>query len=138
MNKVITPTKLLAISAVIFVTAALVSLPYQNQVANAAPAKRYQIIVTLTDVPAGAEDLEVNATIFGPGYIAAQEKIVSSPSEGDVVSFVFRVPSVNTVDRVSVCGNSHPEDFTLSSCEPSLSLPNQGSKPIRVDYSYPT
>jgi hypothetical protein len=136
MNKVITPTKILAISAVIFVTAALVSLPYQNQVANAAPAKRYQIIVTLTDVPAGAEDLEVNATIFGPGYIDAQEETVSSPSEGDVVSFVFRVPSVNNVDRVSVCGNT--EDFTLSSCEPSLSLPSQGSKPIRVDYSYPT
>ena len=136
MDKVITPTKILAISAVIFVTAALVSLPYQNQVANAAPTKRYQIIVTLTDVPAGAEDLEVNATIFGPGYIAAQETIVSSPSEGDVVSFVFRVPSGNNVDRVSVCGNT--EDFTLSSCEPSLSLPTQGSKPIRVDYSYPT
>lgn len=136
MNKVITTTKLLATIAVIFVTAALVTLPYQNQVANAAPTKRYQIIVTLTDVPAGAEDLEVNATIFGPGYIDAQEETVSSPSEGDVVRFVFRVPSENTVDRVSVCGNT--EDFTLSSCEPSQSLPSQGSKPIRVDYSYPT
>jgi hypothetical protein len=135
MNTV-TPTKLLATIAVIFVTAALVSLPYQNQVANAAPAKRYQIIVTLTDVPAGAEDLEVNATIFGPGYIDAQEETVSNPSEGDVVRFVFRVPSENTVDRVSVCGNT--EDFAESSCEPSQSLPSQGSKPIRVEYSYPT
>ena len=131
----LTSKLVLAIIAVVLATA-LITLPYQNQVANAAPAKRYQVYVTLTDVPANAEDLIVNATIFGQSYIDADDTIVSSPSEGDVVSFVFRVPSVNNVDRLSVCGNT--EDFTLSSCEPSLSLLNKGSKPIRVDYSYPT
>lgn len=75
-------TKLLAIIAVIFVTAALVTLPYQNQVANAQSTKRYDIRVTLTSVPANAEDLIMNVTIFGPSYLAGfQETTVSSPSD---------------------------------------------------------
>jgi hypothetical protein len=65
MNKD-TATKLLAITAVIFVTATLISLPYQNQVANAAPSsKKYQVYVTLTNVPANAEDLQMNDYITG-------------------------------------------------------------------------
>ena len=48
--------------AVIFV-AALVTLPYQNQLANAAPTtKKYQIYVKLTGVPTNADNLVMNAT----------------------------------------------------------------------------
>ena len=92
MNEVATTpaSKLLAVIAVIFVVAVLVTLPYQSQVANAAPTKKIQITVTLTDVPANAEDLIVNATISGPNYIDAQETTIVSPSEGDVVKFVSR------------------------------------------------
>ena len=49
-------TKLLAIIAVFFLAAALITIPYQNQVANAAPGKKYQVYVTLTGVPANADD----------------------------------------------------------------------------------
>jgi hypothetical protein len=51
MNEVQTTKKLLAITVVILVAATLISLPYQNQVANAAPpGKKYQVYITLTDV----------------------------------------------------------------------------------------
>ncbi len=138
MNE-ITTTKVLVIIAVIFVTAALVTLPYQNQVADAAPpAKRYQVYVTLTDVPTNAEDLIVNVTIsrgFG-SVVQPQITTVTSPSEGDDVGkFVFRVPSGSNEDSVRVCGNT--DDFSVSSCE-LYPLPSQGGGPIRVDYSYPT
>jgi hypothetical protein len=137
MNEV-TATKLLAVIVVIFLTAALVTLPYQNQVANAAPAtKKYQFFVTLTDVPANAEDLKMNVTVTqGPGSpIAWQIKTVSSPSEGEVVKFVVKVPSGSNEDSFYVCGmqvNSH-----INSCE-YHSLPStEGGGPIRVDYTYP-
>jgi hypothetical protein len=135
MNEV-TTTKLLAITAVIFVTAALVSLPYQNQVANAAPAKRYQIVVTLIGVPANAEDLIVNASVTrGFSIVGAdQPKTVSSPSEGEVIKFAVRVPSGSNEDSFFVCGmqlNSH-----INSCEQNP-LPSKVSGPIKVDYAYP-
>ena len=64
MNGLTTTTKLLAILAVTFVTAALVTLPYQNQVATRHPAaKKYQVYVTLVSVPANAGNLLVNATL---------------------------------------------------------------------------
>jgi hypothetical protein len=136
MNEV-TTTKLLATIAVIFVTAALVTLPYQNQVANAAPAtKKYQFFVTLTDVPANAEDLTMNVTVtqgFVP--IAWQIKTVSSPSEGEVVKFVVKVPSGSNEDSFFVCGmqvNSH-----INSCEHHALPSTGGGGPIRVDYTYP-
>jgi hypothetical protein len=135
MNELTTTTKLLAILAVTFVTAALVTLPYQNQVANAAPMKKYQIYVTLIGVPANAEDLVVNATIFGPNYFAGyQETTVSSPSEGDTVKFVFKVPAGGNENSFYICGRQAPS--TTSSCE-LHSLPSTGGGPIRVDYTYP-
>jgi hypothetical protein len=135
MNEV-TTTKLLAVIAVIFVTAALVTLPYQNQVANAAPqVKKYQINVTLIGVPANAEDLVVNATLFGPNYFAGyQETTVSSPSEGEVVKFVFKVPAGGNENSFYICGRQAPS--TTSSCD-LHSLPSKGGGPIRVDYTYP-
>ncbi len=87
-------TKLSTIMALVIFVTALLTMPYQNQVANAASTKRYQIYVTLTGVPANAEELVVNATLFGPNYFAVyQEKTVSSPSEGEVVKLVFKVPA---------------------------------------------
>lgn len=136
MNEVTTTTKLLAVIAVIFLTAALVTLPYQNQVANAQSTNRYQFRVTLTDVPANAEDLEMNVTVtqgFGP--IAWQIKTVSSPSEGEVVRFAIRVPSGSNEDSFFVCGTQ--VDSGINSCE-HHSLPSTGGGgPIRVDYTYP-
>jgi hypothetical protein len=140
MNEVVTTpaSKLLAVIAVIFVAAALVTLPYQSQVANAAPTKKIQITVTLTDVPANAEDLIVNATISGPNYIDAQETTIVSPSEGDVVKFVFAVPSGSQATVFNVCGNT--EDFTLSSCDIPINQPlptKPGNSPIKVNVDYP-
>lgn len=139
MNEVPT-TKLLAVIAVIFVTAALISLPYQNQVANAQPTKRYQFIVTLTNVPSNAEDLIMNVTVIRmPFFVAVSDtqiKTVSSPSEDERIRFAVRVPSGSDENAFLVCGNT--EDLTLSSCD-LHSLPSErGGGPIRVDYSYPT
>jgi hypothetical protein len=135
MNAV-TTTKLLTITAVIFVTAALVTLPYQNQVANAAPMKKYQFFVTLIGVPANAEDLIMNATVtqgFAP--INWQIKTVSSPSEGQVVKFVVKVPSGGNEDSFFICGKRATSG--INSCE-HHSLPSTGGGgPIRVDYTYP-
>jgi hypothetical protein len=135
MNEVQTTKKLLAIIAVIFVTAVLVSLPYQNQVANAAPMKRYQAYVTLTDVPANAEALEVNATLNRDGAIL-QEQIVSSPSEGDTLKFVFKVPSGTSIIEFDVCANlqSDPDIFN---CDQHF-FNGKVSGPIRVNLAYPT
>jgi hypothetical protein len=134
MNEV--TTKLLATIAVIFVTAALVTLPYQNQVANAAPMKKYQFFVTLIGVPANAEDLIMNATVtqgFAP--INWQIKTVSSPSEGQVVKFVVKVPSGGNEDSFFICGKRATSG--INSCE-HHSLPSTGGGgPIRVDYTYP-
>jgi hypothetical protein len=135
MNE-IKPTKLLAIIAVIFVTAALVTLPYQSQVANAAPMKKYQVYVTLTGpVPANAENLVMNATL-NRAFALTQETTVSSPSEGDIVKFVFTVPSGTNIVDLVVCGaqQGSPE---LSDCN-VYSLPSKGGGPIRVNFAYPT
>jgi hypothetical protein len=117
----------------------LIILPYQSQVANAAPAKKYQIVVTLTGVPPIAEDLTVNATIGSPTYVDSQEATISSPSTGDIVKFIFRVPSGSVATVFNVCDNN--ADFTLSSCDISINQPlhTTGARsPIRVDYAYPT
>jgi len=134
MNEIKT-TKLLAIIAVIFVTAALVTLPYQSQVANAAPMKKYQVYVTLTGVPANADNLVMNATL-NRAFALTQETTVSSPSEGDVVKFVFTVPSGTNIVDLVVCGaqQGSPE---LSDCN-LYSLPSKGGGPIRVNFAYPT
>jgi hypothetical protein len=134
MNE-IKPTKLLAIIAVIFVTAALVTLPYQSQVANAAPMKKYQVYVTLTGVPANADNLVMNATL-NRAFALTQETTVSSPSEGDVVKFVFTVPSGTNIVDLVVCGaqQGSPE---LSDCN-LYSLSSKGGGPIRVNFAYPT
>ena len=139
MKELTTTTKLLAILAVTFVTAALVTLPYQNQVANAAPSsKKYQVYVTLTGVPANAEDLEVNATIIRmPFFVQVSEtqiKTVTSPTNGDTVKFVLTVPAGSNENNVLVCGNTF--DLSLSTCEVEP-LPTKGGGPIRVDYTYP-
>ena len=139
MKELTTTTKLLAILTVTFVTAALVTLPYQNQVANAAPSsKKYQVYVTLTGVPANAEDLEVNATIIRmPFFVQVSEtqiKTVTSPTNGDTVKFVFKVPAGSNENNVLVCGNTF--DLSLSTCEVEP-LPTKGGGPIRVDYTYP-
>jgi len=137
MNEIKT-TKLLAVIAVIFVSAALVTLPYQSQVANAAPTKKYQVYVTLTGVPANAEDLILNVTIMRlPFFVSVSEtqiKTVSSPSEGETVKFVLTVPAGSNENNVLVCGNT--SDLRLSSCEVEP-LPSKGGGPIRVDYTYP-
>ena len=139
MNEIKT-TKLLAVIAVIFVTAALVTLPYQSQVANAAaPAKKYQVYVTLTGVPANAEDLEMNVTIMRlPFFVAVSEtqiKTVSSPSEGETVKFVLTVPSGSNENNVFVCGTRVPSGINDCEVEP---LPSKGGGPIRVEYTYPS
>jgi hypothetical protein len=122
-----------AIAIIFFVTAALTTLPYQSQVADAQPTTRYQFRVTLTDVPANAEDLEMNVTVTRAEW---DTETVSSPSDGDEVRFVVRVPSGSNEDSFFVCGNT--SDFSRSSCE-QHSLPNPGvSRPLRVDYSYPS
>ncbi|MBD0360840.1 MAG: hypothetical protein ICV56_09045 [Nitrososphaeraceae archaeon] len=128
-------SKLLAIIAVVFVSAALVTLPYQSQVANAAPMKRYQVYVTLTGVPANADNLVMNATL-NRAFTFNQETTVSSPSEGDVVKFVFRVPSETNIVDLVVCGaqQGNPE---LVDCN-LYSLPSKGGGPIRVNFAYPT
>jgi hypothetical protein len=135
MNEAQTTTKLLATIAVIFVTAALVTLPYQNQEANAAPAKRYQAYVTLTDVPANAEALEVNATLNRDGALL-QETTVSSPSEGDTVNFVFRVPPRTNIIDFIVCANLQSDPDTFNCDQHFFSGKVNG--PIRVDFEYPT
>ncbi|HEU4444253.1 MAG TPA: hypothetical protein VFR94_06250 [Nitrososphaeraceae archaeon] len=132
--------KILAIIAVIFVTAALISLPYQNQAANAAPpSKKYQVYVTLTHVPANAEDLEVNATIIRmPFFVIVSNfpvETVTSPSNGDRVKFVLTVPAGSSETDVLVCGNTF--DLSLSTCE-VYPLPSKGGGPIRLEFPYPS
>ena len=106
----LTSKLVLALIAVVLATA-LITLPYQNQVANAAPTKRYQIVVTLTSVPANAEDLNIYANITNAsGELDSQEKLVSSPSEGDVVKFVLTAPSGSATDFL-VCGTIVPPPF---------------------------
>ena len=138
MNEVQTTKKLLAITALIFVAATLISLPYQNQVANAAPTKTYQIRVTLTNVPANTGALEVNATMLKsipPPFISVSEtpvKTVSSPSSGDIVKFTLKVPAGSDEGSVFVCSNTL--DFRLSACD-VIPLPTSGGGPIKVNHT---
>jgi hypothetical protein len=139
MNEVRTTKKLLAITALIFVAATLISLPYQSQVANAAPpSKKYQVYVTLTDVPTDAEDLEVNATIIRmPFFVIVSNspvETVTSPSNGDTVKFVLTVPAGSNENNVLVCGNT--SDFSVSNCK-VYPLPSKGGGPIRLEFPYP-
>jgi hypothetical protein len=138
MYEIRTTKKLLAITALIVVAATLISLPYQSQVANAAPpAKKYQVYVTLTDVPANADDLIVNATMLTSGNCCFgnfPEEEVSSPTNGDTVKFVLTLPRGSNELSVLVCGNT--EDFSVSNCE-EYPLPSKGGGPIRLEYPYP-
>jgi len=138
MNEVQTTKKLLAITALIFVAATLISLSYQNQVANAAPMKKYKIVVTLTNVPANTGDLIMNVTILEaptPPFRPVSEtqiKTVSSPSSGDVVKFDLKAPKGSNENNAFVCGNT--ADFRLSACDVH-SLPTKGGGPITVSYT---
>src|SRR5919112_5573790 len=127
----LTSKLVLALIAVVLATA-LITLPYQNQVANAAPMKRYQIYVTLIGVPANAEDLIVNASIMRmPGFSVvgqAEPTTVSSPSGGEVLKFAVKVPSGSNENSIFVCSNT--SDFRLSDCE-LYSLPSKVSGPIK-------
>jgi hypothetical protein len=121
--------------AVIFVTTTLVTLPYENQVANAQSTRRIQAVVTLTDVPANAEALEVNATLNRDRDLL-QETTVSSPSEGNTVEFVFRVePRTNIIDFI-VCANLE-SDEDIFNCE-QVFFNGKVRGPIRVGLEYPT
>lgn len=106
----------------------------------AAPQKRYQVWVTLTDVPAGAEDLVMNVTIIRQPFFSIVSNIVietvTSPSEGELVKFSnLRVPAASNENAVLVCGNTI--DLTVSDCE-DYPLPSKGGGPIRVDFPYPS
>jgi hypothetical protein len=133
----LTSKLVLTLIAVILV-AAIVTLPYQSQVANAAPpAKKYQVYVTLTGVPANAEDLIVNATMLTSGQCCFgnfPEQTVSSPTNGDTVKFVLTLPKGSNEVSVLVCGNT--SDFSVSNCE-EYPLP-KGGGPIRLEFPYPT
>ena len=102
---------------------------------HAAGMKKYQIYVTLIGVPANAPNLLMNSTLFGPGYHAGyQEQRVTSPSEGDIVKFIFKVPAGGNENSFYICGKQ--EISEVSSCE-LHSLPSKGGGPIRVNYEYP-
>jgi hypothetical protein len=136
MNEAQTTTKLLAIMAVIFVTVTLISLPYQSQVANAAPpGKKYQVYVTLTGVPANADNLILNATL-NRASASSDETIVSSPSEGDTVKFVLRLASGTDINDLIVCGTQQ-SDPDIFNCDQHF-FSSEVRGPIRVDFEYPT
>ena len=123
--------------AVILVTAALITLPYQNQVANAAPAgKKYQVYVTLTDVPDNAGNLYLNVTL-NRALASSDETIVSSPSDGDTVKFVLTVSSGN-VQSLIIYGEQVGNPFPAT-CDFDLhTFTGKVSGPIRVNFAYPT
>lgn len=135
MKEVQTTTKLLAITAVIFVATALVTLPYQNQVASAAPpGKKYQVYVTLTGVPANADNLLVNASINRAFFTS--NTLVSSPSTGDTVKFVIIVSSGTNIRDLFVCGTQE-SDPDINDCD-IHTFTSKVSGPIRVNFAYPT
>lgn len=120
------------ILAVVLVSA-LVATSNQSE-ANAASMKKYQFYVTLQSVPVGAEDLIMNATVtqgFGP--LGWQVKTVPSPFEGQVVKFVFKVPSGGSEDSFFICGEQATSH--INSCEYHQPLPPRGIN--RVAYTYP-
>ena len=125
----------MAASALLLLAAALAGIPHQQAV-DAAPMKKYQVYVTLVDVPANAPDLIVNGTINRSGALS-QGVTVSSPAEGDTAKLVFRVPSGVEVVSLIVCGtqtiNPDINDCVL------VPIPiKEGSGPIRVNLAYPT
>ena len=135
MNEVQTTKKLLAIIVVISVTAVLASLPYQNQVANAAPSgKKYQVYITLTGVPANADNLYMNVSL-NRASASSFETTVSSPFEGQTLKFVLTVSSGN-VQNLIIYGeqvaNPDANDFDLHT------FTGKVSGPIRVNFAYPT
>jgi uncharacterized membrane protein len=135
MNEVQTTKKLLAIIVVISVTAVLVSLPYQNQVANAAPSgKKYQVYITLTDVPANAGALYLNGSL-NRALASSFETTVSSPTEGQTLKFVLTVASGN-VQSLIIYGkqvaNPDADDFD------EHTFTGKVNGPIRVNFAYPT
>lgn len=127
-----------AVLAVILVSA-LVAVPFQDQVANAAPpTKKYQVYVTLTNVPVNALDLSVNATIIRSPFIAVSNtpvETVTSPTSGDTVKFVLSVEAGSNETHVFVCGNTL--DFSVSDCT-LYPLPSKKNGPIRLEFLYPT
>ena len=135
MNEPQTTKKLLAIIAVIFVAATLISLPYQNQVANAAPAgKKYQVYITLTGVPNNAGALYLNLTL-NRDLASSAETTVSSPVDGQTLKFVLTVASGNAQDLIIFgrqVANPNLADFD------EHTFTGKVSGPIRVNFAYPT
>ena len=125
--------KLATVAAIFIVTSALITLPYQNQVANAAPplTKKYQVYVTLVGVPANAGDLIVNGTLDRNNF---DEEIVSSPTNVDTVKLVITGPRDNLVNLI-ICATQLAND-DINNCS-IHSLPSKVSGPIRVDHTYP-
>lgn len=135
MSKITTTTKLLPIIAVIVVATALITLPYQNQVANAAPpGKKYQVYITLTGVPDNANDLYLNGSL-NRDDASSFETIVSSPSDDQTLKFVLIVASGN-VQSLQIYGEQVGNPATGDFDEHIFTGKVNG--PIRVDFAYPT
>ena len=134
-----TTKKLLTIIAVISVTAVLISLPYQSLSANAAPAgKKYQVYVTLTNVPTNAGGVLVNASLSSSaGIFFSGNTLVSSPSTGDTVKFVITVPSGASIGLLTDCATQQANYPNIVNCD-SHQFTSKVTGPIRVDLEYPT
>lgn len=100
-----------------------------EQAFAAAPTTNYKIWVTLTDVPVGADDLLVNATVNRG--LAVDEKLVTNPSEGDVVKFDFKVPKGGSGNSAIICGTqaNSPE---INSCD-LFPLPTKSGDALTID-----
>ena len=99
--------------------------------------------MTLTDVPANAEDLIMNATILRmPFFVVVSdtaEETVSSPSEGDVVRFAdIRVPSGSNENAFLICAAQSTSPTINNTCD-DFPLPSSGGGGglIRVAVTYP-
>ncbi len=85
--------------------------------------------MTLIDVPDNAEDLIMNATL-NRDRAFYQEEIVSSPTEGDTVKFVFTVPSGTSIVDLIACATQQANP-DINNCDQHF-LPSKVSGPIRV------
>lgn len=133
----ITTTKLLATIAVIFVATALITLPYQNQLANAAPpGKKYQVYITLTGVPDNAGDIVLNGSL-NRASASTFETIVPSPSDGQTVKVVPTLAPGTNLISLEVCGYQQADVDNTFDCDQHL-FTGKVSGPIRVDFAYPT
>jgi hypothetical protein len=139
MSKITTTTKLLPIIAVIVVATALITLPYQNQVANAAPpGKKYQIYITLTGVPDNAGDLVLNGSL-NRALASSFETIVSSPSDGQTLKFVLTLAPGTDLQSLIVTGYPAPKQLNPDIINIDLhTFTSKVNGPIRVDFAYPT